>query len=85
MSLISERGAPQIGVGPSGTAKDEEMDLDLVEELLMQLTISIPYTRDEDILIRMCRHTSGGRSHFTQLFHKIAHVVVCYSEHHHDE
>lgn len=49
MSPISRRGAPQIGIGPSGTARDEEMDLDMVEESLMQLTILIPYSRDEDI------------------------------------
>ena len=85
MSPISLKGAPRIGTGPSGTARDEETDLDLVEEFLMQLTIPIPYTRDEDIPVRMRRHTSGGGSRFTRLFRKIAHVVVDYSEHHHDE
>ena len=35
MSLISWRGAPQTGTGPSGTARDEEMNLDTVEESLM--------------------------------------------------
>ena len=64
MSLISQRGAPQIGIGLNYTTRDEETDLDLVEESLMQLTIPIPYTRDEDIPIRMRRHTSGGGSHF---------------------
>ena len=51
--------------GTSGTAGDDETTLDLVEELLMQLTVSVPYTRDEDIPIHMCHHTSGGRSRFT--------------------
>ena len=74
-----------IGAGSSSTAGDDETTLDLVEESLMQLTVSVPYTRDEDIPIRMRRHTSGGGSHFTRLFHKIACVVACYSEHHHDE
>ena len=61
------------------------MDLDLVEESLMQLTIPIPYTRDEDIPIHMRRHTGSGGGRFTQLLCKVAHVVVCYSKHHHDE
>ena len=65
MSLISQRGAPQTGASPSGTAKDEETDLDLVEESLMQLTIPILYTRDEDTPVRMRHHTSGGGSRFT--------------------
>lgn len=65
MSLLSRRGVSQRGVGPSSTSRDEETDLDLVEESLMQLTMPVPYTRDEDILIHMRCHTSGGRSHFT--------------------
>lgn len=72
-------------VGPSGIAGDDETALDMVEESLMQLTMSVPYTRHEDIPIRMCRHTSGGGSRFTRLFRKVARVVACYSEHHHDE
>jgi phenolic acid decarboxylase len=85
MSLISRRGAPQTGTSSSDTARDEEIDLDLVEESLMQLTMPVPYTRDEDISIRMRHHNSRGETHFTRLFRKIAHTVVCYSEHHHDE
>ena len=65
MSLISWTGAPQTNACPSGTTRDEETDLDLVEESLMQLTIPIPYTRDEDIPVRMRRHTSSGGSRFT--------------------
>ena len=85
MSLLTRRGATHSGAGLSGTAGDDETALDLVEESLMQLTMSVPYTRDEDIPIHMRRHTSGGGSRFTQLFHKIARVLTCYSEHHHDE
>ena len=85
MSSISWRGAPQTGAGSSNTARDEEMDLDMVEESLMQLTILIPYTRDEDIPVRMRHHTSGGGGRFTRLLRKVARVVVYYSEHHHDE
>ena len=59
MSLISQRGVPQIGVGPSGTTRDEDTNLDMVEESLMQLTILIPYTRDEDILIHMHLYIGG--------------------------
>ena len=51
----------------------------------MQLTVSVPYTRDEDIPLRMRRHTSGGESRFMRLFRKIARTVACYSEHHVDE
>ena len=65
MSLISWRGAPQTGIGSSGISRDEETDLDLVDESLMQLTILIPYTRDEDIPVHMRRHTSSSRSRFT--------------------
>ena len=51
----------------------------------MQLTMLVPYIKDEDIPICMRHHTSGGGSRFTQLFRKIARVVVYYNEHHHDE
>ena len=85
MSPLTWRGVTHSVAGPSGTADDDETALDMVEELLMQLTVSVPYTRDEDIPIRMRRHTSGGGSRFTQLFRKIAHAITCYSEHHHDE
>ena len=61
------------------------MDLDEVEESLTQLTISIPLTRDEVILVRMHRHASGGGSRFARLFRKVARAIVCYSEHHHDD
>ena len=85
MSPLSRRGVSQIGPGTSGTARDDEIDLDLVEESLMQLTMLVPYIKDEDIPICMRHHTSGGGSRFTQLFRKIARVVVYYNEHHHDE
>ena len=85
MSPLSRRGASHTGAGPSGTAKDDETDLHLVKESLMQLTMLVPYTRDEDIPIRMPHHTSGSRRCFTRLFRKIARAVACYSEHHHDE
>ena len=85
MSPLTWRGATHRGAGPSGTTGDDEIALDLVEESLMQLTVSVPYTRDEDISLRMRRHTSGGGSRFTRLFRKIARVVACYSKHHHDE
>ena len=85
MSLLTSRGVAHSVAGSSGTAGDDETALDLVEESLMQLTVLVPYTRDEDIPIHMCHHTSGGRSHFTRLFRKIACAVACYNEHHHDE
>ena len=59
--------------------------LDLVEEDLIQLMVMILYTRDEDIPIYMHRHTGGGGSHFTRLLCKVAQVIACYSEHHHDD
>ena len=65
MSLLTRRGAVHRGVGPSGTIGDYETMLDLVEESLMQLMVSVPYTSDEDILIQMRHHTSGGESRFT--------------------
>lgn len=65
MSSLMRRGATHLVAGFSGTAGEDETTLDLVEESLMQLTMSVPYTRDENIPIRMCRHTSGGRSGFT--------------------
>ena len=40
-----------IGAGMSGNAGDDETTLDLVEESLMQLMVSVPYTNDDDILI----------------------------------
>ena len=85
MSSLTRRGEAHLGVGPSGTTSDDETTLDLVEDSLMQLTVSVSYTRDEDIPIRMHRHTSGGGSCFMSLFHKIACVVACYRKHHHDE
>ena len=84
MSPLVRRGAAQGGAGPSGTG-GEDTDLDEVEESLTQLTISVPLTRDEDIPIRTRRHASGGGSRFARLFRKVARVVVCYSEHHHDD
>ena len=51
MSLLTRRGASHIGEGLSGTTGDDETDLDLVEESLMQLMMSVPYTRDDDIPI----------------------------------
>ena len=72
MSLISQRGAPWIGTGPSSTARDKQTDLDMVKEDLTQLTVLIPYTRDEDIPIHMCHHTGGGGGRFTQLLRKVA-------------
>ena len=65
MSPLSWRGISQTSAVPSSTAKDEETNLDLVEESLMQLTMPVPYTKDEDIPVRMCHHNSGGGSRFT--------------------
>ena len=85
MSTISRRGALRIGVGSSDMVGSEHGDpLDLVEEDLIQLTTPIPYTRDEDMPLRMCRHTVGGGGLFTRLLRKVAWVIVCYSEHRHD-
>ena len=65
MSPLTWRGAMHSVAGPSSTTGDDETALDLVEESLMQLTVSVPYTRDEDIPICMRRHTSSGGSRFT--------------------
>ena len=72
-------------MGPSGTTKDDQSYLDHVVEDLIHLMVPIPYTRDEDILVHMRRHTGGGRGRFTRLLRKVAWVVACYSEHHHDD
>jgi hypothetical protein len=72
MSLISQRRAPWTVIGPSGITKDEHTDLDMVKEDLMQLTISMPYTREEDIPIRMRHHIVGGGGRFTRLLCKFA-------------
>ena len=86
MSLISRRGVSRTRAGPRGTTESEHGDpLDLLEEDLIQLTIPIPYTWDEDIPMHMRRHTDSGRGHFTRVLRKVAWVVVCYSEHHHDD
>ena len=86
MSPISRRGVQRIGVEPSGTVESEQGDtLDLLEEDLIQLTVLVPYTRDEDIPMRMRRHTDSGGGRFTRLLRKVAWVVMCYSEHHHDD
>ena len=85
MSPLTRRGATYSCAGLSGTAGDDETALDLVEESLMQLIVSVPYTRDEDIPIHMRRHTNDGGSRFMQLFRKVARAIACYSEHHHDE
>ena len=61
ISSLVRRGAAQGGVGLSGT-EGEDTDLDDVEELLTQLTIYVPLTRDEDIPVRMRHHVSGGGS-----------------------
>jgi hypothetical protein len=85
MSSLVQRGASQGGAGPSGTTGEYDTDLDEVEELLTQLTIFFPLTRDEDIPVCMRRHASGGSSQFSRLFCKVTRVVVYYSEHHHDD
>ena len=53
MSPLVRRGAAHGGAGPSGTTGEYDKDLDEVEELLTQLMISVPLTRDEDIPLRM--------------------------------
>ena len=63
MSPLVRRDATHGGAGLSGTT-GEDTDLDEVEESLTQLTIGVPLTRDDDILIRMRRHASGGGSRF---------------------
>ena len=64
MSPLVQRGAVQGGAGPSGTTGEYDTDLDEVDESLNQLMIFVPLTRDEDILVRMRQHASGGGSHF---------------------
>lgn len=71
MSLI-HRGASRTGMGPSCIARGDQSDLDLVEEDLIQLTVPISYTRDEDIPICMHRHTGGSGGHFTRMLYKVA-------------
>ena len=85
MSLIQRRGAPRTGAGPSDTTRDDQSDLDHVEEDLIYLTVPIPYIRDEDIPICMRRHIGSGGGRFTRLLRKVARAVACYSEHHHDD
>ena len=85
MSPLTRRGTAHVGAGSSGTIADYDTDLDEVEESLTQLTILVPLTRDEDIPIHMCRHTSGSGGCFAQLFRKVARAIMCYSEHHHDD
>ena len=53
MSPLTRRGATHSVAGSSNTADDDETALDMVEESLMQLIVSVPYTRDEDIPICM--------------------------------
>ena len=64
MSPLVQMGVVHGGVGLSGTAGDYDTDLDEVEESLTQLTIYVPFTRDEDIPVRMRCHASGGASRF---------------------
>jgi hypothetical protein len=53
-------------VRSSDTTGGEQGDaLDLLEEDLIHLMVTIPYTRDEDILMWICRHTGGDRERFT--------------------
>lgn len=86
MSSIQHRGASRIGARPRGTVGGEHGDaLDIIEEDLISLTVPVPYTRDEDILMWMRRHTRGGEGCFTRLLRKVAWVVLCYLEHHHDD
>ena len=85
MSPLVQRGAAQGGADLSGTAGQYDTDLDKVEESLTQLTISVPLTRDEGILVYMRRHASGGGSRFARLFRKVTQAIVYYSEHHHDD
>lgn len=78
--------ASRIGARPRGTTEDEKGDtLDLMEENLKQLMVLVPYTREEDIPIHMCRHPRGGGGCFSHLLHKLAWDVLCYSENHHDD
>ena len=53
MSPLVRRGATHGGASLSGTARECDIDLDVVEESLTQLTIFFPLTRDEDIPIHM--------------------------------
>ena len=64
MSSFLQRGVAHGGASLSGTTGDYYTDMDEVEELLTQLTISIPLTRDEDIPVCMRCHANGGGSHF---------------------
>ena len=63
MSPIQHQGELRVGAGLSGIIGGKQGDtLDLLEEELIQLTVPILYTRDEDIPMSMRRHTrrDGG-------------------------
>ena len=86
MSLIQCHGSLRIGAGPSDIDRDGQGDtLDLLEEDLIQLTIPVSYTREEDIPMCMNHHIRDDRGCFTRLLHKVAHAILCYNEHHHDD
>ena len=86
MSPITRRGVLRIGAGSSGMAGSEKgHTLDLLEEDHIQMMVPVPYTRDEDIPMHMRQHTNDGRGRFTRLLYKVAQVVLCYNEHHHDD
>ena len=86
MSPIQRRGALRIGAGLRNTIGDEQGDaLDLLEMDLIQLTVPVSYTQEEDIPIRMLRHTGCGGGCFTRLLCKVARAILCYSEHDHDD
>ena len=86
MSLIQRHGEMRIGGRLSDIVREEQGDtLDLLEEDLLQLSVLVTYTHDEDILFHMHRHTEGVGGRLTWLLRKVARIVLYYNEHHHDD
>ena len=76
----------RIGARPRDTIGDEQGDtLHLLEEDLLQLSVLVTYTHDEDILFHMHRHTEGDGGRLTWLLRKVARIILYYNEHHHDD
>ena len=65
--------------------EDHSDMLDLLEEDLNHLTMAVLFTRQEEIPVRLQRHTTGVRGRFARVLRKVSRAIVCYSENHHDE
>ena len=59
--------------------------LDLLEEDLNHLTVVVSFTRQYEIPVCLQRYTIGAEGRSARVLQKVAHAIVYYSEHHHDE